>query len=271
MTRWMTNESVTGAVVGAMVMLTSSIAGAEAFERRAIEQVYLGRDGGVRTPLLQLEVSAGTWLITAKATIDNAGAADYFSCGLLPEGLDGNPSDSSATMVGSAGGMPGVATLYNQRILTFVAPTTVALVCWHDSFLEPIIQDPLAPPLLGPSAQKGASLIVSRVGDAPPGPSCELENGCLPGHLRREQAELDEESDEEGRLPDGASPLEEGYLCEAPPVTLAEACLSQPSLQVRNTWLYDDEQGPLRNTCPKRARYMWCTDFGYCWCSSNPG
>jgi hypothetical protein len=270
MAMMMKNKYASTGVVGALALLASSSAWAEAFEHRTESSVQLAAVGGELTTLLQQEVLAGTWIITAKASLVSWGAADYVRCGLQ---ANGELVDGSTAMIGEAGGMPAVTTLYNQKLSSPTAATTIALVCWHDSSVA------------GPFVDPGASLILSRVGDPPLTLTCEAPafGECLPGFvLVPNGVVLPVDEVPENTVVLGTAPLPDGTdgvalaVCEEAASEPADACLAPEFIdpfQAGVFWHVDEGTAdyPLLDMCTRAKPYRWCTTFGYCWCSANSG
>ncbi len=234
------NKYVSGAIVAAVGLLATVFAWGEAFEQRTPdnEPVALGASPGEQDTLLLQDIPPGTWIISAKVTIEGTGAADRVRCGLESNGI---AIDESSAVVGAVDGVPAVATLQNQRLLTTTEPATIALVCSHD----------LAG--AGVFVASGASLIISRdrICTAPERPE------CLPGFQFVPPAP----DAEEGAL---------GVCAEPDAGAPADPCLDPDSIgEPLDTRLDAGDQGPLLDNCPRSKPYYRCTAFGYCWCSSN--
>jgi hypothetical protein len=121
---------------------------ADIFKRRTTKQVLLSNTGGQWTGILQVIVPAGAWIVHAKATAVNFGAADYVRCRIR---IAQRQFDLSANAFGSG---QSVYTLVNQVTITTTVTRVFVFECEHDTTLP------------GISVEPGASLIVARA----PGP-----------------------------------------------------------------------------------------------------
>ena len=122
---------------------------ADAFERHTTTAVTLPDAGGQWTPVLQVTVPAGVWMVHAKATpVNFAFVADYVRCRIR---IGTKQLDASAT---SVGGAPAAATVVNQGAITTTVTRVFNFECEHDYGVSGEYLDP------------GASLLVVRA----PGP-----------------------------------------------------------------------------------------------------
>jgi len=122
---------------------------ADAFERHTTTAVTLPDAGGQWTPVLDVIVPAGVWIVHAKATAVNfAYALDFVRCRLR---IGTKQLDASTTQIGGA---PGVATMVTQGAITTTVTRVFNFECEHDYAVSGEYLDP------------GASLLVVRA----PGP-----------------------------------------------------------------------------------------------------
>lgn len=124
-------------IVGLAV--SASVGHAQSFEQRTSTHVSLDKNGGVLTTVAQVSVPAGTWVAFAKSSAVNWEESDYVRCGIY---INGNPGDSSTTMIGEGDGKPAVATLSNVYRFKSSRPVTLSLVCTHDAYANNIYIDP---------------------------------------------------------------------------------------------------------------------------------
>jgi hypothetical protein len=251
------NRFAASGIACALALLATNSAWAEAIERRTTAAFQLAAAGGAQQVVFEVNVPAGTWIITAKASVVSWGPADYVRCGLRANGafLDG-----STGMIGEAGGMPAVTTLYNQSLTSITGATRIALVCWHDFAIAGEFLDP------------GASLIISRVGEPPPlqSVSCVAPDPgtCWPGLDFVAQGAVPD-----AELPDGATQEDfsvDGTCVQSSSSTLVDPCQGEALAEIYfDTADPDGEQGHIVDTCPRSRQYKRCTSFGYCWCSAN--
>jgi hypothetical protein len=93
------------------------------------------------------QVPAGTWIISAKASLVNFGDADFARCTLYAGNAQRN---GASTMTGVAGSMPAVATVSILDVVTVATNRWLKLECYHDSWVASQYVDP------------GAALIATR-------------------------------------------------------------------------------------------------------------
>ena len=99
--------------------------------------IPISTSGGVETPIMTLQLPAGHWVLHADQTMVNFGPSDYAGCTI------GDTSNSSLnthrTMVGdpNASGGQGpasfVTVLSETAAVSLSAPTTVTILCEHDT------------------------------------------------------------------------------------------------------------------------------------------
>ena len=142
------------AVPSALVGLESAsgAARAGAYLRTTSTSTDMANSGSVT--LLSVQVPAGSWTVSAKATAVNFGAADYARCVLA---TNGSQIDASATLVGNQGAGPtgetgpAAATIANLGAFSAAGKTTVTYSCQHDFAQDGEYLDP------------GAALLVTKV------------------------------------------------------------------------------------------------------------
>lgn len=120
-------------------------------------QISLSPFGGEGNAVVvaQRTVGSGAWVVSAKASPVNrvipgtvaTGAQDITRCGIY---VNNNLVDVSSTHLGDGpsvgGGLPAVATVYNQTKLNVPAGATrtISYKCWHDYDVDGQYLDPNA-------------------------------------------------------------------------------------------------------------------------------
>ncbi|GAA0394744.1 hypothetical protein [Streptomyces luteireticuli] len=146
--RLMTLLGIGGLVAGSLLTASSASAGAGSTSvvaephlttsqdvvRQTSSGVLLSVTGGVPTTVISETVSAGSWVLSANATLVSWEPSDYTRCTLYA----GETAVGGATsMIGSAatGAGSGVyaASVSAQGAFSSTGPTTVSLRCGHDS------------------------------------------------------------------------------------------------------------------------------------------
>lgn len=101
----------------------------------------LSAAGGVETTIATMSLPAGSWVLTARASLVNFGPSDFGRCSIFrgPTALGG--ATAVIGDVNQAGSWPGttVATLSMiSSTVTTAAATTISLRCGHDTTLPGI-------------------------------------------------------------------------------------------------------------------------------------
>jgi hypothetical protein len=148
-----TNGIISILAVAAGLLLNSGLGNAaDVYARKTNAAINLSSTGGIPTNLLAVNVPAGTWKVSAKASVVNFGDKDYVRCTVVSStALVATQIDAAATMTGELAGMPSVATIANVGVITTTVPTTFRLSCQHDFNIAGQYVDP------------DAKLIVERV------------------------------------------------------------------------------------------------------------
>lgn len=157
-------------------------------ESKTTGQITLSARPAQPTVILGLSVPPGEWLATAKASVVNWGAKDYVHCAIVTDAdlivIGGGRTsryDNSTTMIGAASGLPAVAAIVNQAVVSLPRAKEIRLVCSHDGRIsgqyvenaslsvistEPGIQGPPGP--MGLQGLQGPIGLQGRTGDQGP-------------------------------------------------------------------------------------------------------
>ncbi len=121
----------------APLVIAASLLGASAganaadyYFRKMTAAVVLSDFGGVPVTVHSVNVPAGTWIVQAKTSLVNFGAADFTRCIITVGGVNQN---GAGTMIGQADGMPALATISNLALVTTTATKPFKLTCVHDA------------------------------------------------------------------------------------------------------------------------------------------
>lgn len=181
------------AAAAALMVVASGHASATLLEARSGSALLLAPNGGQPVNILNMQVPAGQWVATAKASIVNWGAADYNRCFIYADGV---AIDGATTMTGEGGGQPAVAELVTHAKLNFTATKMVSLVCSHDRNIAGQYVDPGAMLIVvsdgsigavgpaGPAGPPGAQGPRGATGPAgPAGPAVRTVSSCVNANL----------------------------------------------------------------------------------------
>jgi hypothetical protein len=125
--------------------------------------ITMSATGGAETPIMTLALPAGKWILHADETMVNFGPSDYAGCSIDTPNSDLN---NHGTMVGdpNASGGQGpasfLATLSETAAVSFSAPTTVTILCDHNTSNGAI-------PYINPSADlwahRSSNLVITQL------------------------------------------------------------------------------------------------------------
>lgn len=112
---------------------------ADYYYRKNTIAIDLSSSGGVPTTVQSANVPAGRWVVQAKTSLVNFGAADFARCVIL---VDGTNVNGAGTMIGQAGGMPAVATVSNLAVVKTTLTKNFSVACFHDADGSGLYVDP---------------------------------------------------------------------------------------------------------------------------------
>ncbi|MFD9636561.1 hypothetical protein [Streptomyces violascens] len=146
--RLMTVLGVGGLVAGSLLTASSASAGtgstsvvaqphlttSQDVVRQTPSSVLLSAAGGVPTTVISETVSAGSWVLSASATLVSWEPSDYTRCSLYAgETVVGGATTMIGNNTTGAGSGVYAATVSVQGAFSGTGPTTVSLRCGHDT------------------------------------------------------------------------------------------------------------------------------------------
>jgi hypothetical protein len=99
--------------------------------------IPISTSGGVETPIMTLQLPAGHWVLHADQTMVNFGPSDYGGCSIADTA--NTNLNTHRTIVGdphatAAAGAASLVTVVSETAaVSLTAPTTVTILCEHDS------------------------------------------------------------------------------------------------------------------------------------------
>ncbi|MEW2033361.1 hypothetical protein AB0901_23015 [Streptomyces roseifaciens] len=129
-----TASAGTASTAGGSVVDAPNLANGQDVVRQSTSAVQLSTAGGAHTTVISESVPAGSWVLSANATLVSWGPSDYTRCMLYT----GNTNIGGASTVvgnpgpGSAGTGTFVTTVSVHGAFTSTSPATISLRCGHD-------------------------------------------------------------------------------------------------------------------------------------------
>ena len=127
------------ASAAAALSISAPATAADYYFKRTASPVALSDAPGTPVVVASVQVPAGTWIVSAKASLVNFGGADFARCTRYSSN---SPRGGASTMTGQAESMPAVATVSILDVVTLATSRWLKLECYHDGAVSGQYVDP---------------------------------------------------------------------------------------------------------------------------------